>query len=85
MRKLLLSAAFGLAAFPVLADQSEGTILAFDRLAHVIVLTDHTVWNLPATLPVPEGLVQGDQVLFEFDSGGENGMVKIKSVVRVNG
>lgn len=85
MRNILLTAALGLVAVPAFADQSEGTILAFDRVAHVIVLTDNTVWNLPKDLAVPEGLVQGDEVVFEFESGGENGMVKILSVTRVSG
>lgn len=85
MRNFLLTAALGLAAFPAFADQSEGTILAFDRVAHVIVLTDNSVWNLPADLAVPDGLGQGDQVVFEFESGGENGIAKILSVTRTNG
>jgi hypothetical protein len=83
MRTFLLSAALGLAAVPALADQSQGTILAFDRLAHVIVLTDKTVWNLPADMALPGDLAQGDEVSFDFESGGENGMVKIKSMERL--
>jgi hypothetical protein len=83
MRIYLLSAALGLAALPAFADQSQGTILAFDRLAHVIVLTDKTVWNLPSDMVLPGDLAQGDQVLFDFESGGENGIVKIKSMERL--
>ena len=82
MRVLLTSAFLSLAALPVLADETTGTVLAYDRVAGVIVLTDNTVWELPGDLTLPDDLVAGDVILIDFTGGGENGIADIASITR---
>lgn len=83
MRNLLFSAALSLVAVPAFADQTEGLILAFDRQANTIVLTDHTVWRLPSDLAIPVDLSQGDRVYIEFTSDGDNGVKAINELQRL--
>ncbi|MBS0125593.1 hypothetical protein [Thetidibacter halocola] len=82
MRILPLAVIAALAASPVLADETSGTVLAFDRVAHVIVLSDNTIWQLAADQAVPENLVAGEKVTIVFTSAGENGVAKIDSLTR---
>lgn len=82
MRVLLTSAALIVSAIPALADNTSGTVLAFDRVAHVLVLDDKTVWNLPPDLILPEDLVAGDPITIDFDGAGENGYGAINSITR---
>ena len=65
MRVLLTSAALIVSAIPALADNTSGTVLAFDRVAHVLVLDDKTVWNLPPDLMLPENLAAGETITIE--------------------
>ena len=46
----LTLAVFSTSAF---ADQTSGTIIAYDRLANVIVFKDKSVWTLDAKTMVP--------------------------------
>lgn len=84
--RILLATVFALAAAsPVLADESSGEILAYDRKANVIVLTDKTVWTIPAELELPADLVQGDKVQFEFTQKGDEGITAISKIERISG
>jgi len=66
---------------PVLADTTGGVIVAYDRVDHVLVLDDKTVWDLtPAGELVPEGLSAGDNVTIEYDSAGDSGVGKITAI-----
>ena len=82
MRVLLTSAALIVSAIPALADNTSGTVLAFDRVAHVLVLDDKTVWNLPPDLMLPENLAAGDTITIDYDGAGENGYGEINSITR---
>jgi hypothetical protein len=62
------------AATPALADETTGTILAFDRQADVIVMTDNTVWQLSPKTLIPADLAAGDTITIIFTNTGENGV-----------
>lgn len=79
----ILFAAALLAAAPAFADETTGTILAFDRVDWVIVLNDKTVWELAADVAVPEDLAAGDKITLVYETAGEEGLTKIDSVTRV--
>lgn len=82
---MISAAALSLLALPALADETKGEVLAFDRVDGVLVLTDKTVWTLPADLDLPEGLRSGDEVHIEFKADGENGIAAVLAVHKVNG
>lgn len=74
-----LSASFALPAF---ADSVKGEVVAFDRVANVLVLDDKTVWTLSDVGGVaPEGLEAGMTVAITYDALGEDGYSKIESIV----
>ena len=81
MRRLTLIAALALAS-PVLADETEGEILAYDRLANLVVMRDRTVWRL-GTLLVPADLQSGDRVRIDYEMAGEDGITRIDSLERI--
>ncbi len=81
MRPIVVLALLTLAA-PALADKTSGSILAYDRLANVIVLTDKTHWQLNPQTLVPADLAAGDKVTIDFKSDGDNGAGKIFSLTR---
>ncbi len=71
---------------PALADSTTGEILAYDRLANVIILNDKTVWEIvPKDLPLPADLKQGDKITIDFFTNGDSGVGKINSISRVGG
>lgn len=72
------------AAGPARADETTGTVLAYDRLANVIVLRDRTVWQLAATLTVPEDLKAGDRIRIQSAPQGEDGVDKITALTRLD-
>jgi hypothetical protein len=84
MRKFCLAALVLLVtAVPALADSVKGSILAFDRVARVIVLDDKTVWPLgPAEIEMPGDLKAGDVIVIEFKSEGDSGLGKVISITR---
>jgi len=70
-----------LLATSALADTTGGVVVAYDRVAHVLVLDDKTVWDLtPAGNLVPEGLSAGNHVTIEYDSAGDSGVGKITAI-----
>jgi len=70
-----------LLATAALADTTGGVVVAYDRVDHVLVLDDKTVWDLtPAGDLVPDGLIAGDHVTIEYDSAGDSGVGKITAI-----
>lgn len=69
-------------AMPAAAEETTGTIQAYDRLAHVIVLEDKTVWQFPGALELPADLKAGDKVKIDYTASGD-GISKINSITRV--
>ncbi|MDH3763316.1 MAG: hypothetical protein OEU50_20265 [Gammaproteobacteria bacterium] len=67
-------------ALPVAADLTEGTILALDRKAKTLVLTDRSVWALEdMKTALPAGLQAGDRIEIEFESD-EDGVLAIQGI-----
>lgn len=67
---------------PALADSTMGVVVAFDRVDHVLVLNDKTIWDLTSAVDlIPEGLRAGDQVTIEYVSAGDSGVGKIVAIV----
>lgn len=61
-------------------DITQGTVLALDRKARTLVLTDHTVWALEMLkTELPAGLKAGDRVQIEYE-GDEEGVASISSI-----
>lgn len=83
MRLMIAAATAALFALPAIADETQGEILAYDRVANVLVLSDKTVWNLPATLEVPADLVAGETVKLVYQTSGEDGVKAIDALIRV--
>ncbi|QFS82590.1 hypothetical protein FIU97_07190 [Roseivivax sp. THAF40] len=81
MRSLIAAIFIAAVATPVIADSTTGTVLAFDRKANVIVLTDKTVWSLETLEEVPADLKAGDVIEIDFRSNADNGWDKINAVV----
>lgn len=80
-RNLLLAFTAILVATPALADNVTGKVLAFDRVAQIIVLDDKTVWSLKDVGgTVPDGLEAGDTVTIDFASAGESGIGTVNSI-----
>ncbi len=81
-----LTALFTLAltalAAPAFADETTGTIVAYDRLSNVLVLNDKTVWILDAKTLVPADLKAGDEITLTFISDGDNGAKPATVLVR---
>ena len=85
MRTPALAAALALTALPAFADSTSGTILAFDRVERIIVMTDKTVWEIPQTVELPDKLMAGDKITIDFDSNGDNGVGSYNSITRDDG
>lgn len=83
--RILLAAALLATATPALADETSGVIVAFDRVANVLVLEDSTVWTLSAALALPENLVAGEKVHIVYTSEGDNGVKSVDAVHRMDG
>jgi hypothetical protein len=82
MRPLFISAALAFFTAPAFADQTSGTILAYDRLANIIVLTDKSYWTINDKTLVPADLAAGDKVQIVFTSDGDNGIGKVSELKR---
>lgn len=72
-------------ALPAIADEVTGEILAYDRLANLVVMRDRTVFELGTELMVPADLQSGDRVRIVYESAGEDGITAIDSLERVEG
>ncbi|MGY3437623.1 MULTISPECIES: hypothetical protein [unclassified Marinovum] len=83
MRTLIAATLAILAAVPAIADETEGLVLAYDRQANVLVLTDKTIWSLPSEITLPEDLIAGDRVHLVYDTAGEDGLTKIEAIHRL--
>lgn len=82
MRVILSVLALLSSTVPAFADQVVGTILAYDRVDHIIVLDDKTIWTIPADFVLPDGLAAGDSITIDFQGAAENGIGKILTLVR---
>ena len=82
MRTLLVAALLA-AATPAIADETTGTILAFDRQADLIVMSDKTVWQLNADTLIPADLAAGDTVKMTFTSFGDDGVKSVDSLEKL--
>tara|TARA_R110002049_G_scaffold23545_7_gene83529 strand:+ start:16773 stop:17030 length:258 start_codon:yes stop_codon:yes gene_type:complete len=71
-----------LLSVPAFADQTSGEIVAYDRLANVIVLADKSIWRLDAKTLVPSDLMAGDKVTLTFTSDGDNGAKPATALTR---
>lgn len=78
----MIGFALFLAATPVVAqDISEGTVLAYDRKANILVLTDRSVFPLEKLEgEPPAGLKSGDRVQINYDSNEDDGIVRIFTI-----
>lgn len=85
MRRLAALLALLALAAPALADETSGTVLAYDRVAMVIVLDDKTVYQLSDKTEVAENLVAGDMVRIVYAGGGDAGIGAVTSVLRTGG
>jgi hypothetical protein len=72
-------------ATPALADETSGDILAYDRVAKLIILSDHTVYQLSDATEVSADLVAGDSVTIVYVGGGDAGIGAVTSVLRKEG
>ena len=82
MRVILAILALVSPTVPEFADQVVGTILAFDRVDHIIVLDDKTIWTIAAVFVLPDGLAAVDDITFDFRGAAENGIGKILRIAR---
>ena len=71
-------------ATPLHADELEGTVLAYDRKAALIVLQDKSVIPLASLQgEVPADLVAGDRIAVSFESNEDEGIHTVHSVERL--
>lgn len=82
MRLLIASTLLATLAMPALADDTTGTVVAFDRVSNVLVLDDRSVWNIPAEFPMPDDLVAGDVITIDYQSNGDSGVGKLLMIKR---
>ncbi|WP_102106912.1 hypothetical protein [Oceaniglobus roseus] len=80
MRSVLAAALLAASTLPALADTTSGTVIAYDRVAKIIVLDDRTVWSLETLKTPPEGLKAGDRVKIDYTSNGDNGWGRINAL-----
>ena len=61
-------------------DTVDGTVLALDRKAKTLILTDKTVWSLvELAAPLPSGLKAGDRIEIQYESD-EDGVTSISDI-----
>jgi hypothetical protein len=83
MRLILAAALTASSGLACLADETEGHVLAYDRKAGIIVLTDKTVWTMSGNIALPDDLGRGDRVLIEYETAGEDGLTAIDGITRL--
>jgi hypothetical protein len=64
------------------ADEVTGDVLAFDRVASVIVMEDKSVFTVPNPEVIPADLQAGETVTIVFKTEGENGLTSVQSITR---
>jgi hypothetical protein len=80
-RTVLASAILVSTCATAFADSVVGKILAYDRVATIIVMDDKTVWTREGTTTdVPPELKAGDKVTIDYETAGEDGITKISSL-----
>lgn len=84
-RHLLAAVPLALLAVPALADETTGTIIAYDRVAKVIVMEDRTVFQLSDKTELSADLVAGDKVRIVYAGAGDSGIGAVQSVIRTDG
>jgi len=87
MNRLLAAvaaSAIALSAVPAFADSVTGTVVAYDRVAGRLVLSDNSVYLFdPAVVEMPDSLTAGDEVEIDFESSEEEGIEQINSITIV--
>jgi hypothetical protein len=81
MRAFLITSLL-LCAAPALADETSGRVVAFDRVAKVLVLDDKTIWSLGDKTVISDDLMAGDMVKILYAGGGDAGIGTINSVLK---
>lgn len=81
MVRFLIPAAL-LLATSAQADEVTGDVLAFDRVAGVIVMEDKSVFTLPNPDVIPVDLQAGETVTIVFKTDGDNGLTSVQSITR---
>ncbi|KAF0676396.1 hypothetical protein [Profundibacterium mesophilum] len=76
------TAAALLTAAPAFADSVTGEVVAYDRVANILVLDDKTIWTLSDVGGVaPDELEAGMSVSITYEALGEDGYSKVESIV----
>jgi len=61
-------------------DVTEGTLLAYDRKANILIMKDRTLWPLAELKsPLPAGLASGDRIEIRYESD-EDGLSSILGI-----
>jgi hypothetical protein len=86
MKQFLLALTLATAATSALAaDIAVGTVLAYDREAQTLVLTDRSVWSLAqVSAAIPGNLASGARVQFSYESD-ENAVADILQINVIRG
>lgn len=84
MRALALTLLLASTSAPALADETTGTVLAFDRFAKVLVMEDKTVWEIGDATAVPAGIKAGDRITITFTSAGDAGVTSVDALTRAD-
>ena len=67
-------------AAPALADETTGTVVAHDRVAHRVIMNDRSVYQYnPETTKLPRAILAGDRVRIDY-RGGEDGIEAINAI-----
>ncbi|MHA6325116.1 hypothetical protein [Roseivivax sp. CAU 1753] len=80
MRTPFIAALIALTPLAAFADETSGTVLAYDRVANILVLGDKSVWSLETLKEVPADLSAGQRVTITYTSNGDNGWSAINAV-----
>ena len=87
MNKLLAAVAASIvvsSAAPAFADSVKSTVVAYDRVAGRLVLSDNSVYSFdPAVVEMPDSLTAGDEIEIDFESSEEEGNGKLNSITIV--
>ena len=80
MIRIAFAAALVVIAAPAFADEVEGTVLAHDRVAHRVVMSDRSIYEYNAeTTELPRAILAGDRIKITY-RGGEDGIEAIQRI-----